>query len=787
MANANYISVKDKAPTKKPKKKGLTKAQGVKYVLSVIGTTFLTLFLIVIITICIVAVALTVYITQFAESMYDVDLKDVELSFSSFMYAYDKSVGDYIQVMQLSADENRVWVDYEEIPQYTIDAIVAKEDKRYFEHKGVDWYRMGGGMYETYFKNNTQGGSTITMQLVRDITKDNNVNIGRKLREMFRALSLEQKYSKTDILESYLNRIAFGNTTYGIGSAARHYFDKDISEVTLAESAILAGVIRSPVSFNPYVNLENCRFWQVFTLNEMYEQGYITYSQYENAKNEKVRFRLPVKGDDFGYIDERYNEYYGIQDEETDPEDDDLYYENTDWDELLGDPYRWNEYEVTVNWYRDAALKQVIADLKEARGISEDSARQLLKSGGYSIYINEDLEMQAKIEELFKNQYLVRNPANPYPAGTEAKDTIQAAFVIQDYYGNIVALAGGLGDKPGNDCFNRATMSERNIGSTVKPIAVYGPAVELNRITYSSMLLDSSGEIDDPDNVGKKKSWPMNYEKDYGSMSYMPAWEAVMRSKNTISARTVHLVGLQNSFDFLKDKLGITTLDRTRNLTYSSLATGSLGIKLHELAAAYQIYGNGGVYYKPSLYSKVVDYNGKIILEQDTVGVQAVGADTAWIVNRMMKKVIDDPGGSGKFSVIDGIEVVGKTGTANDMTNLLFCGLTPDYLGVVRIGYDDNHEIQPIGIDHWRALARIWKDVMVGCIPIDEPKSFTQPPEAITLSYCAYTGLIAGPNCASTIIGYYKKDNIPETCDASRHGTFFKDHPQETSPYYKNP
>jgi len=788
MSNAGYISVNERPARKNPKppkKKGLTTGQKIKYVLSVIGTTFLTLFLIIIITICIVAVALTVYITQFAEGMNEVDLKELEISFSSFMYAYDKTVGDYVQVMQLSADENRVWVDFEEIPQYTIDAVIAKEDKRFYEHKGVDWSRTASAMYLTYFDDKMQGGSTITMQLVRDITKDDNVNIGRKLREMFRALSLEQKYSKTDILENYLNRIAFGNTTYGIGSAAKHYFDKDISEVTLAESAILAGVIRSPVSYNPYVNLERCRFWQLETLSLMYDQGYISYSQYEAAKNEKVRFRLPVKGDDFGYVDERYNEYYGIQGDEEDG-DDDLYYENSDWEDIIGDPYRWNEYEVTVNWYRDAALKQVISDLKELKGVSEESARDLLKKGGYSIYINEDIEMQAKIEELFKNQYLVRNPDNPYPAGIEAKNTLQAAFVISDYFGNVVALAGGLGDKPGNDCFNRATMSARSIGSTVKPIAVYGPAVEFDRITYSTMMLDLAGQVDDPDNPGKMKYWPQNYEKDYGSGSYMPAWQAVMQSKNSISARTLHLVGPQNSFTFLQEKLGITTLDRTRNLNYSSLATGSLDIKLNELAAAYQIYGNGGVFYRSALYSKVVDSHGKIVLEKDNTGVQAVGKDTAWIVNRMMKKVVEDPSGSGKYAKIDGIEVVGKTGTANDMKNLLFCGLTPDYVGVVRIGYDDGHEIQPYGVDHWRALARIWHDVMAECTPVDKPREFKEEESVLTLNYCTHTGLIAGSNCSSTNIGYYKKDNVPETCDGRHDGSYFVSHPQEPRPYYKS-
>ncbi|MDR0223222.1 MAG: penicillin-binding protein [Oscillospiraceae bacterium] len=787
-----YVSLNGGAAVKKVKKNGkLTLRQGLKYVLSVIGTTFLTLFLIIVITVCIVAVALTVYITQFAESMYDVDLKgSVDLSLSSFMYAYDKNAGDYVQIMQISADENRIWVDIEEIPQHAIDAVIAMEDKRYFAHAGVDWSRTVSATLITLFEDDMQGGSTITQQLVRDITKDNNVNIGRKLREIFRALSLEKKYSKSDILESYLNRIAFDNTTYGIGSAARHFFDKDISDVTIAEAAVLAGVIRSPVSYSPYYDLDATRKRQVDALEKMYAQGLISYSDYDKALSEKVRFRKPVKGDYFGYTDERYNEYYGVQDggEENGGEED-LYFENTDWEDMLGDPYKWDgDYAVTVDWYADAALKTVIGDLASEKGVTRESAKELLKRGGYGIYLNVDMEMQSKIENVFRDWRIIRSSDFPYPAGTEAKDTLQGAFVIMDYKGRVVALAGGVGDKPGNDCYNRAIQSSRSIGSTVKPIAVYGPAVEYNKITYSTLLLDTAGEVDVPNETDEKIPWPQNYEKNYGTGVYYNAWSAVMHSTNTISARTLQMVGVQNSYAFLQDKLGVTTLDRGRNLNYSSLATGSLDMKLHELAAAYQIYGNGGVYHSPSLYSKVEDSNGKIVLRREPAGIQAVGKDTAWIVNRMMKKVVDGGSGTGYLAALDNVEVVGKTGTANDMANLLFCGLTPDYVGVVRIGFDDNREIKSQGIDHWRAIARIWSDVMKECIPIDEPLKFTPEPSVVEADYCTYTGLIAGPRCPSVNTGYYKKSDLDDICDDTRHdGSYIINHPQERTPYYKNP
>ncbi|MCL2634617.1 MAG: penicillin-binding protein [Oscillospiraceae bacterium] len=800
----------DKPKTKK--KKGLTPWQIIKHVMSVIGTTFLTLFLIIVITCCIVAVALSVYITQFADSMYDVDLKDVELSYSSFVYAMDKELGEFVPIHQISADENRIWVDLEEIPQHTLDALVATEDKRYYEHGGVDWSRTVGATIETFFNDKMQGGSTISQQLIRDITKDDDVNIGRKLREIFRAISLEQKYSKHDILESYLNRIAFGNTTYGIGSAARHYFDKEVSELTVAESCILIGLIRSPVSWNPYTNPYEARKWQVNAIWNMYDQGYITHSQYEAARNEKIQFRLPISpqcrcpenqprcaGDYFGYIDERYNEYYGIQDVED--EEEDLYFENVSWADMIADPYRWTGYEVTVNWYTDAALKDVVNDLADMRGITREAATALLKRGGYSIYLNVDVELQDKLEAVWKNQYIIRNPDFPYPPGTPAEDTLQGAFVIIDYYGSVVALVGGAGDKPGNDCFNRATMANRNVGSTIKPFAIYAPAIDANRITYSTMLLDRAGEIDDFElgdrrcvvctghSIDHRRCWPQNFELDYGTGTYMTAVDALIHSKNTISARTLYLNGIQNAFNFMQDKLGITTLLRSHHLTYSSISTGAVEIKLHELAASYQIFGNGGVYYKPSLYSKVVDNLGKTVLEQSTVGIQAIEKDSAWIMNRMMLRVVEYTGGTANYSKIPGIEVIGKTGTANDMANLLYCGLTPDYVAVVRIGFDDDRAIKGISVDRWRSLARIWHDTMIQVIPLDEPRTFTPEPSVIVQNYCTYTGLIAIPgSCPSSSVGYYRKSNIPALCNASSHdSSYWATYGQETRPYYKNP
>jgi penicillin-binding protein 1A len=744
--------------------------------------------MVLIITACIVAVTLTVYVMRFAEDEFDIDLKNVELTFSSFVYAYDE-YGNAVEQKQLSTDENRVWVDINDMPDQLLEAVIAVEDQRFFEHDGVDWRRTISATVQALFTDGNGGGSTITQQLIRDVTKDNDVTVGRKLREIFRALSLEQKYTKMDILESYLNRISFGGTSYGVGSASRQYFDKETKDLTLAESAILASIIRSPSNYNPYANLERCKERQIYALRDcMYEQGRITTAQYEQAAEEKVRFRLPVKGDAFGYIDERYDEYAGVN-AEIGTSVEELYYLNEDLDDLRDYvAYKWNGgYEVTQNWYMDACLNQVIKDMAALKGLTTAEAREMVYKGGMTIYSNEDLKMQKELDERMSDPLVA---LRFYDENAKREDLLQAAFVVMDYHGRVLAVSGGLGEKEGDNAYNRATMSLRSVGSTIKPISVYSTAVEANAVTYSTFMRDVSGEISVGGNANIRTRWPLNYEQTFpGTGDYYPVWFAVMRSMNTIAVRTLYTVGRPAAYAQLEDRLGVTSLDREHDMAYSPLALGALynGMSLYELAAAYQIMGNGGVYYEPYFYSKVVDSNGTVILEQNPVGVQAISRDTSWIVNRMMKKVVDDYSGTGRNAKLPNVEVIGKTGTANDMSNLLFCGLTPDYVGVLRLGYDENKPIETYGAGNWRTVALIWHDVMVNIAASDVERSFTPESSVVVLNYCAETGKIATSKCPSTALGYYRQSNIPASCDDETHdGTYWSTHgdPAGFIPFY---
>ena len=749
--------------TDKKKKKNQNKAlKTIKHVFGVIGTTLLSLFMIVIITCCIVAVSLTVYIMQFADSAFDVDLKNVDLSYTSFIYAKN-SAGEIVELKRLSGDENRIWVDMEQIPKHTQDAFVAVEDKRFYEHEGVDWKRTVRVTISTLFNGYGEGGSTITQQLVKNITGDDRVTPERKIREIFRALTLETEYTKIDILEAYLNRVPLGGTVYGVGSAAYFYFGKTVDQLTIAESAILAGMTRSPSVLNPYANLERSKERQLYALKCMYDQGLITTDEYEAAKVEQVKFRLIVEGDAYGYVDPRYDEYYGNN---TSSDDEDGYD-----DEDTYEAYKWDEYEISQNWYVDAAIEQVIEDISRAKGMTYAEAKQDLYKGGYKIYLNMDMDIQDKLEEFF------RDPNNffySYDTTAIEENLVQGAFVLTDYRGNVIALAGGIGDKPGDGCFNRATQALLPIGSTMKPISVYGQAVDKDIITYSTMIYDKCITL--PEGT----SWPSNFEGDYGSGNYIPAWYAVQQSKNTTAVRMAEVLGIETCFNFLTDKLNVTTLDYTSDKAYSPIALGQLtqGMTLLELAGAYQIFGSGGLYYEPKLYNLITDYNDNVIIEQEPLGDRVMDSDSAYITNRLLKAVTDTTNGSGRYARIDGIEVVGKTGTSNDERILAFAGLTPDYCGVIRIGYDDNKKISNTNYIY---LAQVWHNFMVNIVNEESTKTFAKDANVVEKKYCTETGLLATSKCPKTAIGYYKADKLPATCDSThKEGEYVKKHGGET-------
>ncbi|MBP0982764.1 MAG: transglycosylase domain-containing protein [Oscillospiraceae bacterium] len=740
-----YIKIKEEQPKKRSsKKKHSRAAKNFGRAMTIVGTTFSSMLLILVIMVCIVATVLAVYVLDFADNSYDANLRDVEMKYTSFIYGYDEN-NDLVEIKRLAADENRVWVDYEDISQNIIDATVAAEDKRFYTHKGVDWYRTAGAFFSN---GDGGGGSTITQQLIKNITGDNERSWERKLREIFRALSLEEKYTKIDILESYLNRIWFGGMVYGVGAASQYYFGKDASELNIGEAAVLAGMIRNPGKMSPYFDLARSKQQQNYVLRCMYEQGMITTKEYEDFRYNKIQvhFAKPVYGDDYGYIDERTL---------VDDNEDDFVQEVQD-DSY--EAYKWNgDYEVSQDWYVDAAIDQVINDYADLKGITYTSAKNELYNGGYKIYINENMKLQKILEEKYRDPYTVLSKYDP---SAPEEDLIQSAFVIMDYTGTVQAVVGGLGEKPGDGAFNRATQATRSPGSTMKPISTYSLAVQKNLITYSTLIPDARINIGTED---EPELWPKNYGEIIGDGTLRPAWYAVQHSTNTIAARVGRMNTPKAMYNQLTQMLGFTTLVE-QDIALSPMSLGALtnGAKLVEVAAAYQIFGNGGVYYRPMFYSKVEDSKGNVILEQDFYGTQAVDSDTAWVTNRMIYKVVNGDSGTGRLAKLDNVEVIGKTGTSNAETDLLFMGLTPEYIGGLWIGYDDSHKIY--GSDGWRAVATVWKNVMQDIQDTSQVLKFVPDPSVIEKRYCTKTGLLATNKCSSTEIGYYRESNLPDFC-----------------------
>ena len=473
-----YIRIKEE-PVKKPsgKRKKSRALRNFGHAMTIVGTTFSAMLLVLVIMVCIVATVLAVYVLDFADKSYDANLRNIEMKYTSFVYGYDEN-NELVEIKRLAAEQNRVWVDYEDISPYIVDAVVASEDKRFYTHKGVDWYRTAGAFFSN---GDGGGGSTITQQLIKNLTGDNEVSWERKLREIFRALSLEEKYTKIDILESYLNQIWFGGMVYGVGAASQYYFGKDVSELNIGEAAVLAGMIRNPGKMSPYFDLARSKQQQNYSLRCMYEQGMITTKEYEDFRYNRIQvhFAKPVYGDDYGYIDARTLDSSDDSVDDTDNTQQAAGYE----------AYKWNgDYEVTQDWYVDAAIDQVITDYADLKGITYTSAKNELYNGGYKIYINENMKLQKILEDKYKDPYTV---LSYYDASAPAEDLIQSAFIVMDYTGTVQAVVGGLGDKPGDGAFNRATQATRSPGSTMKPISTYSLAVQKNLITYSTLIPDA--------------------------------------------------------------------------------------------------------------------------------------------------------------------------------------------------------------------------------------------------------------------------------------------------------
>lgn len=629
-----------------------TAADTVVGAVGLVAKIVVTVLLVILTTTLLLACVFAFYVKTCLTEDIDVSLSDYQLSESSIIYC-ETSAGEYKELATLHGSENRIWVDLEDIPDYLVKALVAIEDHRFYEHKGVDWYRTVGAMFTMLTGGDDSfGGSTITQQLIKNLTGNKEVTVQRKLIEIFQALEFEKKYDKDEIIEWYLNAVYFGEGCDGIYTAAQKYFGKEPSQLTLAESASIVGIVNLPTYYSPFYSEENNKERQETVLRRMYELGYISYDEYEEAKNEQLVF---TRSD---------NE---VADQEI------------------------------YSYYVEAVIKDVTEDLMEQKGISQDTARQLLYNGGYRVYSCLD----SYIQECVDNVYLdVENFPKPYRANDQQ---LQSAMVIMDpYTGEVVAMSGGVGEKTGNLVLNRATDALRAPGSSFKPLAVYAPAIELGLITPSTLVNDAPREEVE---MSQNQWYPNNSDFQYRGIIDIAT--GVRLSLNTVAAQVLDKLGLDASTNFLKNKLGVTSLVPD-DYNYASLALGELtnGISVLEMAQAYCTFDNSGIFTEARTYSRVTDAAGNIVLDNQPKTHVAMKSSTATNITSLLFSAANY--GTGSESIFSGQAIAGKTGTSSYNWNRWFAGYTPYYVGVVWTGFDQPEQMYVYG----NPAAQVWRRVM---------------------------------------------------------------------------
>lgn len=679
---------------------------------------FSTAFMVCFVSGLIVGVSMIIYIVGVANEPLGIDLHAAKLDLTSFIYVNDEN-GNPQEYQRVYAIENRVWVSYEDIPKAMRDAMVAIEDKRFREHKGVDWIRTASAVFSLATGSDSYGGSTLTQQLIKNITEDNEVSLTRKIREIFRALNLEKEYTKDEILEAYLNVVNFGSGSRGVQAAANLYFNKDIQECSIAECAAIAGITQNPAAYTPLVYPENNKKRRDTVIQAMFDQGKITLDEYNEAIEESNNMKFTYSYDD-------------------DDEDDD------------------DEEEVVQNWYMDALYRDVIADLQEHLNISQYSAEQKLYTEGLKIYC----AMDERAQTIAENAIL--NLETPYD-----KD-LEVGYVMMGFDGRVLATVGSRNPRDGILLFDRASGAVLQPGSSIKPIGSYSYAIDNGYLHFSSKVQDKPMEKWDYVD-GVWKSGPNNWYLYYKGEMLLP--DAIEWSSNGTAVQTLDMIGVENSYKFVTNKLGFKHLDREHDSHYlAGLSIGGFygGVTVKEMTAAYCIFGNGGRFYEPYTYYYVTDQNDKVILDnRDKLGIQAISAETATIMNRLLRYNIENCAHTGAANAsVSGWEIIGKTGTTDSDKDSWFMGLSPYCAAGIWTGYDNPQRINSTNtatILHGKIMAEYLKD--------KEVKKFTLSSNVIKKKYCAESGLLATDSCKKTFTGYYTKDNMPGYCNWGHGGS----------------
>ncbi len=626
------------------------------------------------------------------------------------------------ELLRLHGTQNRIWMEGESISDNIKNAFIAIEDHRFYEHCGIDPKRLLGAVLN-FFGGKSYGGSTITQQLIKNLTGENQVTVKRKLTEIMRALELEKSTSKEDILEMYLNNIYLSSGCFGVETACEKYFGKSAGDVSAAEAATLAAIVQNPSRYDPIKKEDNNKERRRTVLFRMKELGSISEAEYEEALCENVKI---------------------INAEKALPESE------------------------IYSWFVDALIEDVINDLTKNYGISREEASAKVYSGGLSIHSTLNKDMQDMIEDFYANT------AN-FPRNAEGIPD-SAAVIINGKTGAILAVAGGRGRKSANRAFCLATKARRSPGSSLKPISVYAPAIDRDIITWATVFDDV------PVSITKSGSsyslWPKNNPRVYSGLTTVN--KAITNSVNTVAVRVLQKVGVQSSFGFCK-KAGISGLVESAegdggkilsDVAEAPLALGatSLGVTVRDMASAYTMFTRGGEFEKPYTYTAVYDSSGTLLLSSGKKAERLVSEETADIMTRLLKNVVTKGTAKG-LAIASKVEVAGKTGTSNSGGDRWFIGYTPEYVCGVWSGYRDGRDI---GEYDNNPACTVFDGIMkkvYASLPSYERK-FKTSKNVVPCAYCVDSGHLAAKACHSDPrgnrieTGYFKKGTEPKgQCD----------------------
>ena len=794
------------APAPKNKKKPKKRRSIIGMIFSFIGCML---------CLCIMAasvggVLLSMYIVQVtADDGETLDLDNQKNRQTSIIY--DINGNEYAS---LSRNENRIWRELSAMPENLQNAVIAIEDKNFRTEPGINLKGTIGAALNAFTGNRiwgtNRGASTLEQQLIKNLTGDNEQDNMRKVREIFRALGLDNKYSKETILEAYLNTIPLTGIIHGMEAGSIEYFGKHVEDLTLAECATLASITKNPTKYNPATNPEELIKRRNHVLYEMYTQGYITETEFNAAKAETVTLTEKTSttenatrsSSNSWFTDALYTQLLSQLQE-------DLNYTADEAKELIFsgglriystvDPKVQEGVEKTMYneddlipalWHEEpVCLRDYPADSSSWDEVQYDDATGLpITKEGYAVYGQEAIPVYADEEGTTLKMGTSTDP--DYPNDTTVylcvyeKVRTQAAMAIVDYSGNILGIGGGIGEKKYDLGFNRAT-SPHQTGSTMKPIGAYALALDYKLINYSSQILDSPYYSAEDKKVLKDqyigvmspfseaaqsrsdvwRAWPTNYGGVGGQGNPMLVYDALQQSYNTVAVWVGDMVGVDYLYNFVHDTLECSYINAENDMDLGPLVLGSQssGLTVVQLAGAYTMF-NTGTFTTPHYYTEITDYQGNMILDNNKYinTTQAISADTAYIMNRMMWNVLHSRKGTAYGKAPDGeMDSVAKTGTTSNYKDYTFAGLTPYYVTAIWWGCDRPTEMDTLGKAGKNAspIQYAWKALMED-LQADLPvKEFAKGENVVEKHFDTSTGAIISSGGS---VGYYTEDNLPD-------------------------